>query len=53
VLFSEKSAADAALALKFTGTGSGTENATATIDHPATYIRFIFLLERQKWKTQI
>ena len=31
---SENRAADAALALKNTGTGSGTENATATIDHP-------------------
>ena len=34
VYSSENRAADAALALKCTGTGSGTENATATIDHP-------------------
>ena len=35
--YSENRAADAALALKNTGTGLGTENSTATIDHPELY----------------
>jgi hypothetical protein len=42
VAFSVKNcAAEAALALKSTGTGLGTENATATIYHPARFLEMI------------